>query len=299
MAKIILASHGGLSAGMLDSVKMIVGELAADVETYSLLPGRNPNEYVTELKERISTSSEEFIIVCDIKGGSVYNALIQLLDMDNVEIISGMNMNIVLELVIKNSSGCIDIDNALKEGKEGIQLKNKDNVVVNTEDEDFYKKEGGFMLVGLRVDHRLLHGQVAFSWTSALGADCILIANTAVTNDNLRKTAIKMAKPAGTKLVIKNIEDSIKALNSGVTDKYKLFVIVESVKDAYELMTKADIHSVTLGGTKATDETKNISKAVNLTDEEISLVKELIERGDEVEIRMVPADKKMLAKNVL
>ena len=150
------------------------------------------------------------------------------------------------------------------------------------------------MLVGLRVDHRLLHGQVAFSWTSALGADCILIANTAVTNDNLRKTAIKMAKPAGTKLVIKNIEDSIKALNSGVT-----FVIVENVKDAYELMTKADIHSVTLGGTKATNETKNISKAVNLTDEEISLVKELIERGDEVEIRMVPADKKMLAKNVL
>ena len=48
-----------------------------------------------------------------------------------------------------------------------------------------------------------------------------------------------------------------------------------------------------------TNETKNISKAVNLTDEEISLVKELIERGDEVEIRMVPADKKMLAKNVL
>lgn len=116
---------------------MIVGELAADVETYSLLPGRNPNEYVTELKERISTSSEEFIILCDIKGGSVYNAMIQLLDMNNVEIISGMNMNIVLELVIKNSSGFIDIDNALKEGKEGIQLKNKDNVVVNTEDEDF------------------------------------------------------------------------------------------------------------------------------------------------------------------
>ncbi|KRN47372.1 PTS system, IIB component [Kandleria vitulina DSM 20405] len=155
------------------------------------------------------------------------------------------------------------------------------------------------MLVGLRVDHRLLHGQVAFSWTSALGADCILIANTAVTNDPLRKTAIKMAKPAGTKLVIKNIEDSIKSLNSGVTDKYKLFVIVESVKDAYELMTKADIHALTLGGTKATSETKNISKAVNLTDEEISLVKELIERGDDIEIRMVSTDKKILAKNVL
>ena len=33
------------------------------------------------------------------------------------------------------------------------------------------------MLKLLRVDHRLLHGQVAFSWTQNLGADCILIAN--------------------------------------------------------------------------------------------------------------------------
>ena len=37
------------------------------------------------------------------------------------------------------------------------------------------------MIKCLRVDHRLLHGQVAFSWTSALGADCILIANDADT----------------------------------------------------------------------------------------------------------------------
>lgn len=137
MAKIILASHGGLSAGMLDSVKMIVGDLAEGVETFSLLPGCNPSEYAGELRERISHSSEHFVIVCDIKGGSVYNALIQLLDMDNIEIISGMNMNIVLELVIKNSSGNIDIDNALKEGKEGIQLKNKNNVIVESKDEEF------------------------------------------------------------------------------------------------------------------------------------------------------------------
>ena len=38
MAKIILASHGGLSKGMKDSVSMIVGDLAKDIETYSLLP---------------------------------------------------------------------------------------------------------------------------------------------------------------------------------------------------------------------------------------------------------------------
>ena len=63
-------------------------------------------------------------------------------------------------------------------------------------------------------DHRLLHGQVAFSWTTNLGADCILIANDGIMHDDLRKTTVKLSKPAGTKLVIKNIEDSIAAILS-------------------------------------------------------------------------------------
>ncbi len=156
------------------------------------------------------------------------------------------------------------------------------------------------MIKCLRVDHRLLHGQVAFSWTSVLGADCILIANDGVMKDDLKKMAIKMAKPQGVKLVIKGIDDSIKAINSGVTDKYELFVIVQSVKDAYRLMTETkQIHSVVLGGTKATSETRSISKAVNLTEKEIDLVKDLIEKDYEVEIRMVPTEKKILAKDVI
>ena len=156
------------------------------------------------------------------------------------------------------------------------------------------------MIKGLRVDHRLLHGQVAFSWTSYLEADCILIANDGVIQDELKKMAIKMAKPQGVKLVIKSIDDSIKALNSNVTDKYKLFVVVESVTDAYRLMTETkQFKSVVLGGKKAKENTKNITKAVNLTDEEIDLVKELISKQYEVEIRMVPTEKRIMAKDVI
>lgn len=91
------------------------------------------------------------------------------------------------------------------------------------------------MVLMTRVDCRLLHGQTAVSWTSGLGADCILIANDSVATDDLRKTTMKLAKPAGAKLVIKNIEDSITALKSGVTDKYKLFIVVESIEDAAKL----------------------------------------------------------------
>lgn len=36
------------------------------------------------------------------------------------------------------------------------------------------------MIQMIRVDYRLLHGQVAVSWTSALGADCILLVSDTV-----------------------------------------------------------------------------------------------------------------------
>lgn len=153
------------------------------------------------------------------------------------------------------------------------------------------------MLKLLRVDHRMLHGQVAFSWTNNIDADCILIANDGVAGDELRKTTMKLAKPQGVKLVIKNITDSITALNSGVTDKYKLFIVVESVTDAYKLTKNVPfIKSINLGGVKAKEGTRNISKAVNLLPEEEKMLKELDQSGIEIEIRQLPTDSKVIYK---
>ncbi|MDA7026480.1 PTS sugar transporter subunit IIB [Bacillus sp. CLL-7-23] len=155
------------------------------------------------------------------------------------------------------------------------------------------------MIKLLRVDHRLLHGQVAFSWTQHLGADCILIANDDVPTDELKKTTIKLAKPQGVKLVIKTIEDSIQALKSGVTDKYKLFIVVESVADAERIASQySEIRQVNLGGVKAKEGTRHISKAVNLLPNEEQLVKKMMSQGVEVEIRQVPNDKKIDTKTL-
>ena len=107
------------------------------------------------------------------------------------------------------------------------------------------------MIKMTRVDHRLIHGQVGFTWTKFLEADCILIASNTLVEDPLRMSAMKMAKPSGVKLVMKTIDDSIKALNSGVTDKYKLFILCESVADMYQLVKEVPtIKEVNLGGMK-------------------------------------------------
>lgn len=156
------------------------------------------------------------------------------------------------------------------------------------------------MITLVRVDHRLLHGQVAFSWTQYVGADCILIANDSVPNDELRKTTIKLAKPPSVKLVIKSIADSIEAIKSGVTDKYTLFIVVESVEDAWRLAQEIpEIKSINLGGIKAKEGSRNISKAVNLLPDEITRLNELVGQGVEIEIRQVPNDRKQLIAECL
>lgn len=156
------------------------------------------------------------------------------------------------------------------------------------------------MIEMLRVDHRLLHGQVAFSWTSTLGADCILIANDTAATNELKKTAMRLAKPNGVKLVIKTVPDSIKALNKGVTDKYKLFIVVSNINDAKEIVENYQgVKSINIGGTSPADDKTNITKTIAVTSKEKKVMRKLINNGVDIYIQMVPSNSKVSVEKLL
>jgi fructoselysine and glucoselysine-specific PTS system IIB component len=147
------------------------------------------------------------------------------------------------------------------------------------------------MIKMTRIDYRLLHGQVAFAWTNNLSADAILIANDQVVNDSFRKQTLNLAKPNGVKLIFKSIEDSVAAIESGVTEKYKVFIIVENVNDAYRLAKKCPaINKINLGLSAKRENTTNLAKAVYVTDEESSQLKELAQNGVEILVKQAPND---------
>ena len=139
MAQIIIATHGGLSKGMLDSLHMVAGGAADGIETYSLEFGQNPNDYYEELRERIAATEEQFIIMCDIKGGSVHNALFRLTELSNVVIFSGLTMGMALEIALTAREG-LDADAAqrvLDAAREGVTVAFGGAPVEEEEDEDF------------------------------------------------------------------------------------------------------------------------------------------------------------------
>lgn len=137
MKKVILASHGDLSKGMLHSLKMIIGEAPCSLEAYSLYPGENASDFAQTIKEKAEQDLDtDYVIVADIKGGSVHTALMQILQSPNVHLYSGMNMNLVMELVMSCGEVTENSQNYLNAGKEGITYMNAQDFV-NSESEDF------------------------------------------------------------------------------------------------------------------------------------------------------------------
>ncbi len=67
-------------------------------------------------------------------------------------------------------------------------------------------------------------------------------------------------------------------------------IVVESIHDAYRLISglKDKPESLNLGGTKKTDDTENISTAVNVTAQDKVELKKLSTSGVKVYIQQVP-----------
>ena len=99
MNRIILASHGGLSAGMKDTVQMILGELP---NLYALATLRDETEPITVAARRLLegfAAQDAVYIVTDVMGGSVNNEMLTLLpEYPAVHLICGMNASLVLTL---------------------------------------------------------------------------------------------------------------------------------------------------------------------------------------------------------
>ncbi|WEV43171.1 PTS sugar transporter subunit IIB [Lactobacillus sp. ESL0684] len=156
------------------------------------------------------------------------------------------------------------------------------------------------MIVMTRIDYRLLHGQVAFAWTNNLSANAILMANDVVAKDTFRKKTFMMAKPDNAKLIFKSIEDSAAAIKSGVTDKYRVFIVVENVADAYKLTKLVpEVKLIDLGLSSKKDDSVNIAKSVYVTQSEIDQLTELENSGVRVVVQQAPADKDVEFHNLI
>lgn len=161
------------------------------------------------------------------------------------------------------------------------------------------------MIKAVRIDERLIHGQVAMTWTKALNLTGIVVANDEAAVNDVQKMTLKMAAPSNVKTIIKNVDGAIHLLQDARSSEMRLLVLVSTVKDAVKLAkafpTEIELMNVGNTGkmTPPSPDKKLLTKEVMLTSDEITSLKELIELYPVTSFQATPAMEQRLAKNIL
>ena len=84
------------------------------------------------------------------------------------------------------------------------------------------------MITFVRVDDRLIHGQVVTGWTRTKGINFILAVDDEIAANKMQVRLMKMATPPGVKSEVMSVKDASALLKGGKLDRYKVFVVVKN-----------------------------------------------------------------------
>ena len=156
------------------------------------------------------------------------------------------------------------------------------------------KRNGGeIMIKALRIDHRLVHGQVAFTWTHFLGATRIIVIDDKAAGDDFQKMALNMAKPAGVKLNVFSVAKAVERAEKIDSLSDSVFIIFGSTKDAAGYITAHPVFKeLNLGGIAKKDGSKNYGEVVYLTPEEEEDLRKIKATGCQLFMQQLPTTKR-------
>ncbi|MBE7720623.1 MAG: PTS sugar transporter subunit IIB [Lacrimispora celerecrescens] len=146
-------------------------------------------------------------------------------------------------------------------------------------------------IVNVRIDDRLIHGQVATVWSQVTGATRIMVVDDQVVKDTINKEALKLACPKQCKLSILTVEKAAANLCAGKYQEERVFLVAKSPKTMRRLYD-AGFHmdQVNVGNMGGKQNTRMLKKAVSVSEEDIADFLYLSKQGVIITAQMVPAD---------
>ena len=316
MKRILIATHGKMASGIRYTAELIVGQVA-EIDTIDayVTPEDNVEEKFREYFQKYE--QDRIIVFTDLMGGSVNQKLVEYSKKENVTLVTGTNLPVLMQVMLADDDVTDDeiqeyIDDArnelqmvcLEEKKPAVNEVKEEKHVEKTEEVRTFENSTA-KIAALRVDDRLIHGQVAMTWTKQLRVQGIVVANDDAANDNTQKMALKMAVPAGIKVLIKPVDQAIRVLNDPRASKMRILVLTRTVKDALKVRKQVgEIEFLNIGNTGRFDgidvsEKQLLSPTIMLTDSEVQALRELVEVDPKTCMQQVPNDEKKLVKDVL
>ncbi|MEK5379234.1 PTS sugar transporter subunit IIB [Niallia sp. FSL W8-0635] len=146
-------------------------------------------------------------------------------------------------------------------------------------------------IVHLRVDDRLIHGQVATRWATGLKVNRIMVIDDKVATNEMEKSVLRMAAPTGVNTSILTVEKASANIKNGNYQGQRVLIVIKTPEVAVQLLNAGvNVKQVNIGNLSNRPDTVQIKKSVSLSDSERKAVEFLLEKGVEVTAQMVPDD---------
>ena len=148
-------------------------------------------------------------------------------------------------------------------------------------------------IVNVRIDERLIHGQVAAMWTGSLKVSRIMVVDNEIITSDFRKRMLKMACPSGVKLSILDTKTATENISVRKYEGDRIFVIVHGPEVLVDLLGKGfPLKEVNVGNMSGGSGTRQIKKTVCVTEEDEKIFRELNDNGISFYAQMVPTEAK-------
>ena len=309
MVGIILASHGEFAEGIHQSGSMIFGE-QANVKPCILKPSEGPQDIRKKMEDAIASfdQQDEILFLVDLWGGTPFNQASALKDgHENWAIVTGLNLPMLIEAYASRMSMDTAHEIAMhiaKTAKEGVRIQPEDLEPVEEEKEQSAAPvmqqtipegtvlgDGHIKYVLARIDTRLLHGQVATTWTKSTNPDRIIVVSDNVAHDELRKNMIIQAAPPGVKAHVVPIDKMIAVAKDPRFGATKALLLFETPQDALKaIQGGVDVKTLNVGSMAHSQGKVAVTKALAFDKDDVKTMREIEKLGVKFDVRKVPAD---------
>lgn len=144
-------------------------------------------------------------------------------------------------------------------------------------------------IVEVRIDDRLIHGQVCGYWIPHFNVEKIVIADDKICNDDLRKTALKFGCPANVKLSILSSEVAADKLKRNLDKGSRVMILCEGPAPLRKMVELGYcISKITVGNMSNRPGTEHVKGTVYVSNQDKEDFNYLSQHGVTLVAQMVP-----------
>lgn len=143
----------------------------------------------------------------------------------------------------------------------------------------------------MRIDNRLIHGQVTVTWVASVDSDHIIVVNDDVAKDPIQKMLLPKAA-RGVKTSVWSVDEAL-AYTTQTVHNEQIFVLAKLPSDALRLLQGGMTASVVNVGNQAprpgTDYIM-VTKSIAVTKDDAQIYRDIVKLGIQLKCQMLPTD---------